>query len=60
VFTDRPRPRPDAAGVIGGVPSVHHGVELGQGVDLRDGHEVIAAKPADLAFHAGSSKVQPE
>jgi len=34
----------------GGVPSVDHGVELLERLDLGDGDEVVAAEPADLPF----------
>jgi hypothetical protein len=49
---DGARPGPDAPGVVGDVPGIDQGVELGQRVDLGDRDEVIAAEPADLTFDA--------
>jgi hypothetical protein len=42
--------RPDPPAIVVDVPRLDHGIELGQGGDLGDRDQMVAAKPADLAL----------
>ncbi|MDH6222860.1 hypothetical protein M2283_010212 [Streptomyces pseudovenezuelae] len=50
VLTDRLRTRPDAPTLVLQVPPLDHLVQLGEGGDLGDRDEVVAAEVADLAL----------
>ncbi|OEJ23033.1 hypothetical protein AR457_38205 [Streptomyces agglomeratus] len=50
ILADRAGPGPDPPDVVSFVPPLYHLVELGEGVDFRDGDEVVSAEPADLAL----------
>ncbi|MDH6493702.1 hypothetical protein M2157_009789 [Streptomyces sp. SAI-127] len=51
VLADRSGTGTDAPALVLKIPPVDHLVQLGEGGDLRDRHEVVAAEIADLALH---------
>jgi hypothetical protein len=51
VLTHRPWSEADPASFVLSVPLLDQRVQFGEGIDLRDGYQVIAAEPANLPLH---------